>query len=76
MSRTDKTRPYRVKKEQGELTKGSYVRQATKDCGRHKDWQVWANFRERSARRKAKRALKRGEEPAPTKPWGADWDTY
>lgn len=76
MSKTDKTRPARIKAAQGDATRGGYIRRATKDWGRHKDWQYWANIRERSARRAAKRALKRGDEPDPVRAAGADWDTY
>lgn len=76
MSKSDSTKPWRVKLSQGEDVPGGYIRRATKLGGRSRAWKVNARNQERRNRAAAREALARGEEPELPQTNTAPWDTY
>lgn len=82
MSRTDKTNPWRIKKDRGEVRENlGYIDSIKLYFGRPKACQEEANFREREARRSVKETLRRArydedEDPAPLPQKDIDWDVW
>lgn len=76
MADSDHTTPWHVRVARGEDSPGTYVRRVTKDCGRRRAWGIAARAMGRANRHAARRAMARGDEPAPYKARGASWRAY